>query len=199
MKTSLNRTNCLCSAGCECSFIVCQIIIMMRFDNHFSWVIGWPDRCTQCSTQALDLTTFDKESSLLIKHHRSHCSQQCLTQALRQHSLQHWDPLFDLFCISRSSICISSVKWIWVTQQLSSITLEESSVTACISVSLQDEIIWVSSQMTIGFWTFLYYLSHIVLQLHKRISTCHPTGSSVLLFIFASLCIAQYRVWIKLS
>lgn len=67
-------THCLCSAGGECSFIVCQTIIKMCFDNHFSWVSGWPQRRTQGSAQALDLTAFDKDFSLWIKLHKSQCS-----------------------------------------------------------------------------------------------------------------------------
>ena len=70
------QTNCLCSAGGGCSFIVCQTIIMMWFDNHLSWVSGWPGRCTRGSTRALDLTAFDKGFSLLIKLRRSRCSRR---------------------------------------------------------------------------------------------------------------------------
>lgn len=150
MKKTAHK-NPLCSAGCGYSFIVCQIIIMMCFDNHFSSVSSWPHRCTQCNTQALDLTAFDKESSLLIEFHRSHCSQKSHVQTSRNiccgtFSLRYIVSLV----LSRSSIYISSVKWIWVTQQLHCITLAGFFVAACISVSLQDEIIRVTSQVNIA-------------------------------------------------
>ncbi len=118
------------------------------------------------------------QKSLLPKISRP--SSQTLTFIV---ALFHWDPLFDLFCLSRSSIHISSAKWIWVTQQLRTITLARFSVTACISVSLQDEIIRISSRVTIVFQTLLHYLSPILMlqeHLHERILTeCLHTAATV--------------------
>lgn len=104
------------------------------------------------------------------------------------------------FVYQGQALCISSAKWIWVTQQLHCITLAGFSVTACISVSLQDEIIKVPSQVII----FLKILSLLKPNFYapraftwkdlNRMSS-HSSHSTVTLsLLFTSFCTAECPV-----
>lgn len=61
------KTNCLSESfsGCECSLIVCQIIIMMCLEKLLGWVSGWPRRHTQRSTQPFRFNNFWQRVLLL--------------------------------------------------------------------------------------------------------------------------------------
>lgn len=175
---------------------------MMCFDNRFSLVSGWAQFCTQCSTQTL--TTFDKESSLFIKPFKSHRSQKSLTQAPKHNMYVCSTVLLihRLICfVCQGQACAfhqSLSNWAVTKHQLAGF-----SVTACISVSLQDGIIRVSSQVAIVFWTLLHYLSHIlmlILQPPEGMACLSHYGRSILALL--GLCFFLHRrislAWMKL-